>query len=318
MKVRTEEVTKLRGELAHADRATLSHQVRCIPLNFKEPIEPLLNFKEPIESRRRPLRALALHREAAGAAGALRGAVRPGARRLARHHGAAASGAEGAPREGCVPMPGFPLARGSAWAGGRDHTPSRVPQRWGFHQLSRRSSTYTTRPAGYPSGGGATSCRDTAPLTPHAQPGTPAVGCHQLPRHSSTYTTRPAEYPSVGGATSCREAAPCTHVPRFRCAGEAAQHSAVPPGDGPRVSGRVAGTRLLGVPRHSRALGCHQLSRRSSTLSLASLSPTPLMVRPVSKGGAAFFRSFGIVRRVGARTGVLAGRVDMPTAVWGL
>jgi hypothetical protein len=198
------------------------------------------------------------------------------------------------------------------------HTPSRVPQRWGCHQLSRRSSTYTTRPAGYPSGGGATSCRDTAPLTPHAQPGTPAVGCHQLPRHSSTYTTRPAEYPSVGGATSCREAAPCTHVPRFRCAGEAAQHSAVPPGDGPRVSGRVAGTRLLGVPRHSRALGCHQLSRRSSTLSLASLSPTPLMVRPVSKGGAAFFRSFGIVRRVGARTGVLAGRVDMPTAVWGL
>jgi hypothetical protein len=28
-------------------------------------------------------------------------------------------------------MPGFPLARGSDWAGGRDHTPSRVPQRWG-------------------------------------------------------------------------------------------------------------------------------------------------------------------------------------------
>jgi hypothetical protein len=29
-------------------------------------------------------------------------------------------------------MPGFfPLARGSAWAGGRVHTPSRVPQRWG-------------------------------------------------------------------------------------------------------------------------------------------------------------------------------------------
>jgi hypothetical protein len=39
-------------------------------------------------------------------------------------------------------MPGFPLARGSAWAGGRDHTPSRVPQRWV-----------------------ATSCRETAPLT---------------------------------------------------------------------------------------------------------------------------------------------------------
>jgi hypothetical protein len=39
-------------------------------------------------------------------------------------------------------MPGFPLARGSAWAGGRDHTPSRVPQRRGT-----------------------TSCRETAPLT---------------------------------------------------------------------------------------------------------------------------------------------------------
>jgi hypothetical protein len=60
-------------------------------------------------------------------------------------------------------MPGFPLARGSVWAGGRDHTPSRVPQRWGT-----------------------TSCRDTAPLTPHAQPGTSAVGYHQLSRGSST------------------------------------------------------------------------------------------------------------------------------------
>jgi hypothetical protein len=39
-------------------------------------------------------------------------------------------------------MPGFPLARGSAWAGGRVHTPSRVPQRWGT-----------------------TSCREAAPLT---------------------------------------------------------------------------------------------------------------------------------------------------------
>jgi hypothetical protein len=39
-------------------------------------------------------------------------------------------------------MPGFPLARGSAWAGGRDHTPSRVPQRWDT-----------------------TSCREAAPLT---------------------------------------------------------------------------------------------------------------------------------------------------------
>ena len=38
--------------------------------------------------------------------------------------------------------PASPIARGSAWAGGRDHTPSRVPQRWGT-----------------------TSCRETAPLT---------------------------------------------------------------------------------------------------------------------------------------------------------
>jgi hypothetical protein len=66
-------------------------------------------------------------------------------------------------------------ARGSAWAGGRHHTPSRVPQRWDT-----------------------TSCREAAPLTPHAQPGTPAVGYHQLPRGSSTYTTRPAGYPSGG------------------------------------------------------------------------------------------------------------------------
>jgi hypothetical protein len=139
-------------------------------------------------------------------------------------------------------LPGFPLARGSAWAGGRDHTPSRVPQRWdttscretapltphaqpgtpavGHHQLSRDSSTNTTRPAGYPSGGAppaverqlhlhhtpsrvpqrwdTTSCRETAPLTPHAQPGTPAVGHHQLSKGSSTYTTRPARYPSGG------------------------------------------------------------------------------------------------------------------------
>jgi hypothetical protein len=55
------------------------------------------------------------------------------------------------------------------------HTPSRVPQRWGT-----------------------TSCREGAPLTPHAQPGTPAVGYHQLSRGSSTYTTRPAGYPSGG------------------------------------------------------------------------------------------------------------------------
>jgi hypothetical protein len=67
----------------------------------------------------------------------------------------------------------------------------------------------TTRPAGYPSGGvppaverqlhlhhtpsrvpkrwGTTSCREASPLTPHAQPGTQAVGYHQLSRGSSTY-----------------------------------------------------------------------------------------------------------------------------------
>jgi hypothetical protein len=55
------------------------------------------------------------------------------------------------------------------------HTPSQVPQRWGT-----------------------TSCRETAPLTPHAQPGTPAVGYRQLSRGSSTYTTHPAGYPSGG------------------------------------------------------------------------------------------------------------------------
>jgi hypothetical protein len=112
----------------------------------------------------------------------------------------------------------------------------------------------TTRPAGYPSGGvppaverplhlhhtpsrvpqrrGTTSCREAAPLTPHAQPGTPAVEYHQLSRGRSTYTTRPAGYPSGGvppaverplylhhtpsrvpqrwSTTSCREAAPLT------------------------------------------------------------------------------------------------------------
>jgi hypothetical protein len=103
----------------------------------------------------------------------------------------------------------LPPREGYAWAGGRDHTPSRVPQQWGT-----------------------TSCREAAPLTPHAQPGTPAVGHHQLSRGSSTDTTRPAGYPSSGappaverqlhlhhtpsrvpqqwGTTSCREAAPLT------------------------------------------------------------------------------------------------------------
>ena len=52
-------------------------------------------------------------------------------------------------------MPGFPLARGSAWAGGRDHTPSRVPQRWGT-----------------------TSCREAAPLT-HYSPMLLQVDAHR-------------------------------------------------------------------------------------------------------------------------------------------
>ena len=124
-------------------------------------------------------------------------------------------------------MPGFPLARGSVWAGGRDHTPSRVPQRWGTP-----------------------SCREAAPLTPHAQPGTPAVGYHQLSRGSSTYTTRPAGYPSGGeppaverqlhlhhtpsripqrwGTTSCREAAPLT--PHAHPVTQAVGHHQLPTG----------------------------------------------------------------------------------------
>jgi hypothetical protein len=38
-------------------------------------------------------------------------------------------------------MPGFPLVLGSDWAGGRDHTPSRVPQRWGTTSC-REAPTY--------------------------------------------------------------------------------------------------------------------------------------------------------------------------------
>jgi hypothetical protein len=99
---------------------------------------------------------------------------------------------------------------------GTQHLCPASPSRGGLSGLAG----VTTRPAGYPSGGappavetqlhlhhtpsrvpqrwGTTSCRDAAPLTPHAQPGTPAVGNHQLPRHSSTYTTRPAGYLSGG------------------------------------------------------------------------------------------------------------------------
>jgi hypothetical protein len=72
-------------------------------------------------------------------------------------------------------MPGFLLARGSAWAGGRDHMPSRVPQRWGTSSCREAAplTPHTTRPAGYvPQRWGTSSCREAAPLTPHAQPGT--------------------------------------------------------------------------------------------------------------------------------------------------
>jgi hypothetical protein len=86
-------------------------------------------------------------------------------------------------------MPGFPLARGSAWAGGRDHTPSRVPQRWGT-----------------------TSCREVAPLTyslsdvqvepvepPKQQPGAHAEA--QPPVRSSWFGSW------FGGASSTRTSA---------------------------------------------------------------------------------------------------------------
>jgi hypothetical protein len=148
-------------------------------------------------------------------------------------------------------MPGFPLARGSAWAGGRDHTLNRVSPRWGTtscreaapltphaqpgtpHQLSRGRSTHTTRPAEYPTPAverplhshhtpsrvaqrwGATSCREAAPLTPHAQPNTP----HQLSRGRSTHTTRPAGYPSGGVPPAVERQLHSHHTP-----------SRVPPG----------------------------------------------------------------------------------------
>ena len=90
--------------------------------------------------------------------------------------------------------PGFPLARGSAWAGGRDHTPSRVPQRWG-----------------------ATSCREAAPSylrdhTPSRVPqrwGTPSF------REAAPYLRdhTPSRVPQRWGTTSSREAAPLTYSP---------------------------------------------------------------------------------------------------------
>jgi hypothetical protein len=47
--------------------------------------------------------------------------------------------------------PASPLARGSVWAGGRDHTPSRVPQRWVYHQSRGSSTDLLTRVALSPS-----------------------------------------------------------------------------------------------------------------------------------------------------------------------
>ena len=62
-------------------------------------------------------------------------------------------------------MPGFPLARGSAWAGGRVHTPSRETSRGGAPPAVERR------------------------LHLHHTPSrvTPAVGHHQLSRGGSTY-----------------------------------------------------------------------------------------------------------------------------------
>jgi hypothetical protein len=46
-------------------------------------------------------------------------------------------------------MTGFPLVRGFAWAGGRVHTPSRVPQQWGATScLEAAPLTYTRRVVG--------------------------------------------------------------------------------------------------------------------------------------------------------------------------
>jgi hypothetical protein len=125
-------------------------------------------------------------------------------------------------------MPGSPLARGSTWAGGRDHTPSRVPQQWGTtscrevapltphaqpgtpavgnHQLSRGRLHLHHTPSRVPQRWSTTSCRETAPLTPHAQPGTPAVGYHQLSRGRLHLHHTPSQVPQRWGTTSCREA----------------------------------------------------------------------------------------------------------------
>jgi hypothetical protein len=76
----------------------------------------------------------------------------------------------------------------------------------------------TTRPAGYTSSGVPPAverrlhlhhtpsrvphCREAAPLTPHAQPSTPAVGSHQLSRGGSTYTTRQPSTPLSRGSST--------------------------------------------------------------------------------------------------------------------
>jgi hypothetical protein len=101
-------------------------------------------------------------------------------------------------------MPGSPLARGSAWAGGRDHTPSRVPLRWGT----------------------STSCREAAPLT------------YLLVRASCSATAvcreaAPLTYLLVRASCSatavCREAAPLTYLlVRASCSATAVCREAAP------------------------------------------------------------------------------------------
>jgi hypothetical protein len=67
----------------------------------------------------------------------------------------------------------------------------------------------TTRPAGYLQRWGTTSCREAAPLTPHAQPGTPAVGYPQLSRGLHLLT-----YPQRRRCVRCGSAIRATAAPR--------------------------------------------------------------------------------------------------------
>jgi hypothetical protein len=84
------------------------------------------------------------------------------------HHGLGSQGGHRRDSSGnATSMPGSPLVRGSAWAGGRDHTPSRVPQRWGT-----------------------TSCREAAPL-PYL-PERPPACAPPAPRSPAAPQRRPA------------------------------------------------------------------------------------------------------------------------------